>query len=171
MQHSGATRQALTMSGNVPPTCHNDSDSHTELQQTNWFSVPPTLQHTSPGKAFGQIQRKIEIQLFLKKNILNTYYQRKLGSNLPNCWMTFIQVTLHDITIHHEGWYSSDFTSHNNTSWSDFTWHNNTSWRVVWEGWCETLHHVTIHHEVALHDITIHREGWCEKGCVRLYIT
>ena len=40
--------------------------------------------------------------------------------------MTFIQVTLHHITIHLEGWYD--------------TLHHIT---IHHEGWCETLHHIT----------------------------
>ena len=51
---------------------------------------------------------------------------KEVGKQSSELRMTFIQVTLHHITIHLEGWYD--------------TLHHIT---IHHEGWCETLHHIT----------------------------
>ena len=66
-------------------------------------------------------------------------FSKEVGKQSPELRVTFIPVTLHHITVHHEGWYE--------------TLHHVTRNHIEEgnEGWCETLHHVTVHH------ITIHQ--------------
>ena len=104
------------------------------------------------------------LYLFLSTYIVSicTKLSKEVGKQSSKLRMTFIQVTLHHIAIHHKGRCKSlhHITIHHER-WRETLKHIT----IHHEGWRDTVQNITIHHEgwcESLQPITIHHEGWCE---------